>query len=34
MTFRNEAEIKSMEKRQAALVAEWGPEVSGKAAPQ
>lgn len=30
MTFRNEAEIKRLKNRQAALAAEWGEEVSGK----
>ena len=34
LTFRNEAEIKRLENRQAALIAEWGPEVSGKPAAQ
>ena len=34
LTFRNEAEIKRLEDRQAALIAEWGPEVGGKSAPQ
>lgn len=34
MTFRNEAEIKRLENRQAALIAEWGPEVKAKPADQ
>ena len=29
MTFRNDVEIKRLENRQAALIAEWGPEVGG-----
>lgn len=32
MTFRNEAEIRRLKGRQAALVAEWGAEVTGKPA--
>lgn len=28
MTFRNEAEIKRLQGRQAALIAEWGPEIA------
>ena len=30
MTFRNETEIRHLKGRQAALIAEWGPEVAGK----
>ncbi len=33
LTFRNEAEIKRLENRKAALVEEWGPEVSGGSPP-
>lgn len=32
MIFRNEVEINRLQSRQAALVAEWGPEVAGKPA--
>ncbi|NNG02823.1 MAG: hypothetical protein HKM95_01820 [Inquilinus sp.] len=30
MTLRNEAEIRRLQERQTALVAEWGPDVAGK----
>ncbi len=34
LIFRNETEIRRLEDRQKALVAEWGPEVGGETAPQ
>ena len=30
MTLRNEAEIRRLQERQAALIAEWGPDIAGK----
>lgn len=33
MTFRNESEIRRLEARQQALVAEWGPDVAAKNKP-
>ena len=34
LTFRNETEIRRLEDRQKALIAEWGPEVGGETAAQ
>lgn len=34
LAFRNEAEIRRLRNRQAALVAEWGPEVAGRQPPE